>query len=400
MRLIYITVSMPFGPHEAFFVAEAQELLRQGCELMIVQRSPCGDCTSRDAAGLDKVSQARALLSPSVLTTAVAVCAKHPLRALRALGCLFRSRSAITLAKNLLVFPKALWLADLARRWGADHIHAHWVSTTGTMAMVAGEISGIPWSCTAHRGDILENNLLEMKLRRASFVRFIAKDGIPMAEGVCGTPLPGNTLVLHLPVSLPVQAAVRDTMGSPATLMCPGYLIERKGQRYLIEAVHLLRQMGVTVRVLFAGDGEMRSELETLVAEQQLQQQVTFLGHVVHAELLDMLASGQVDAVVLPTLHEGIPVALIEPMAYGIPVISTNVGGVPELLEGEAGIMVPSKDPAALAEAIRRVVGDPALGRRIGQNGRRRVEDGWAAPRIVAQLLDRLGQPNAVCSQL
>ena len=92
----------------------------------------------------------------------------------------------------------------------------------------------------------------------------------------------------------------------------------------------------------------------------------------------------------MPTLHEGIPAGLIEPMGYGIPVLSTAVGGVPELLEGDAGMMVPPADAAALAEAIRRLIADSDLRRRLVENGRRRVEEGWAVRPVVAELLKRL----------
>ena len=273
--------------------------------------------------------------------TALCVAVRRPIRTLRAFGRLFRSRNAVTLLKNIGVFPKALWIAALARRWNADHIHAQWALTTGTMGMVAAEVSGIPWSCTIHRGDIGDNNLLAVKLRRASFARFIAKDGVAIAESICGQPLPGNAVVLHSCIDMPQQIACRDALSTPPVLLCAAFLNERKGHKYLIEAVRLLREAGTEVKLLIAGDGELRSALEALVAEQGLQSQITFLGQVQHAELLEMFRSQKLDIIVLPTLHEGIPAGLIEPMGYGIPVLSTTVGGVPELLEGDAGVMVP-----------------------------------------------------------
>ncbi len=390
MKLLYITVSMPFGEEEPFFIPEVQEMLRQGCEMLLVQRSPAAVAFNRDAAGLEERSVRKPLADLEILATALGVAACRPVRTLRAFGRLFRSRDVATFLKNVAVFPKALWIARLARRWGAEHIHAQWALTTGTMGMVASEISGIPWSCTVHRGNIVDDNLLAVKLGRASFVRFIAKDGIAIAESICGRPLPGNVVLLHSCVNVPEHVAFRDTLSSPPVLMCTAFLIARKGHKYLIEAVRLLRDSGTEVKLLIAGDGEDRSALEAQVAESRLQTQVAFLGQVEHARLLEMLRSGQVDFVVLPTLHEGVPAGLIEPMGHGIPVLSTRVGGVPELLEGDAGLMVPPADPVALAEAIRRLIADPALRRRLAENGRRRVEEGWAARPVVAELLRRL----------
>jgi glycosyltransferase involved in cell wall biosynthesis len=93
--------------------------------------------------------------------------------------------------------------------------------------------------------------------------------------------------------------------------------------------------------------------------------------------------------VVLPSLHEGIPVSLIEAMAYGVPVVSTFAGGTPELLERGAGLLVPPEDPLALADAIERLVRDPELRKQLGETGRRRVEDSFAVEKVVAELVRR-----------
>src|SRR5208283_835295 len=106
-----------------------------------------------------------------------------------------------TLAKNLAVYPKGLWLGGMARAWQADHIHAHWVSTPTTMGMVAGIVSQTPWSCTAHRVDIALNNLLAEKLRQASFVRFISQSGWRMAASLDAPPDARNAAVMHLGVN-------------------------------------------------------------------------------------------------------------------------------------------------------------------------------------------------------
>lgn len=390
MRLLYITVTMPYGAAEPFFIPEVWEMLRQGCEVLIVPRSPARKCVNRDAAGLKKYSLRKPLLSLELLITALGVAFRHPLRTLRAFGLLFRSRNLLTLLKNLLVFPKALWLARLARNWGAEHIHAHWGSATSTMAMIASVISDIPWSFTLHRGDIFANNLLKLKIRKAALTRFIARDGIEIAESICGRPLPGRVVLLHLGVHLPPKAVFREEPAAPPCLLCAALLIERKGHKYLFAALRILRDKGVCVNLWIAGEGPLRPALESLVVEQGLDSQITFLGPVEHQKLLEMFQTGQVDAVVLPTLHEGIPVALMEPMGYGIPVISTHVGGIPELLRDGAGIMVPPADPVALADAIERVMRDGELRRQLSTAGRRRVEEEFSVERVVSELLQRM----------
>jgi colanic acid/amylovoran biosynthesis glycosyltransferase len=388
MRLVYLTVSMPFGSSEAFFIPEVNELRRRGHELLIVPRSPQGtEVLNHDAVELPALSVRRPTVSPGVLAGAIVEAFTHPAASLRVLAVLFKSRDLCTLAKNLLVLPKGLWLAHLAKRWKADHIHAQWGTTTATMALIASRISHIPWSCTVHRGDIIADNLLELKARQAQFFRIISDDGVNLAADVCGRPLEGNVVVLRLGVECPTRMSPSHPLHAPPVLICPALLIERKGQQYLLEAAEILRRRGRPVRLLLAGEGEMRPSLESIVARYNLGDSVQFLGHVGHTELLGMYQAGEIDMVVLPTLHEGIPVCLMEAMAYGVPIVSTPAGGIPELLRDGAGIMVPCKDPAALADAVERVLNDGELQKQLRETGRRRVEEEYSVKAVTDRLI-------------
>ncbi len=398
MKLVYLTVTMPFGSKEPFFIPEVQEMVRQGCQLRIVPRSPVAEVNNQDAQGLPELAVSRPLVCGEILGAAWLELLRHPIRALRALGWLFGSRDLATGLKNLVAYPKSLWIARRARQWGADHIHAQWATVTSTMAMVASHVSGIPWSCTAHRGDIAANNLLAMKIQRAAFFRFIARDGLATARAICGAAFDGHPIVLHSVVDMPERVEYRASLSDPPLLLCVAYLNERKGHKYLIEAVRLLRDRGTVVHLQLAGDGEVRGMLEALVDDTNLREQVSFLGMLGHAELLSLYTSGRVDMVVLPTLHEGIPAGLLEPMAHGIPVIATNTGGIPELLEDGAGIMVPPRDPAALADAIQRLLGDAALRRQLVEAGRERVENGWGVKNVVSTLLAHLSSSGVHCA--
>ena len=248
------------------------------------------------------------------------------------------------MAKNLAVYAKGLWLGGVARTWNADHIHAYWISTPATIAMVASIVSETPWSCTAHRADIDLDNLLAEKIKRAGFVRFISKSGWRMAAAL-GAPCDSrNAAVLHLGVDLPSIDEIPASPGLAGTLLCPANLYPVKGHRYLIEAMSLLRQRQVDCKLLLAGDGGLRQELQAQVRALGLGDAVEFLGQRSHTEILAMYREGRVGAVVLPSvdlghnLHEGIPVALIEAMSYSIPVIGTRTGGIPELLAGGRGV--------------------------------------------------------------
>lgn len=390
MRLLYLTSTLPFGAGESFLYPEIEELLRRGFEVWVVPMHPRGSAVHREArAVMDRVV-AEPLLSWRVLGDASGVFLRFPLRSLFALRLVLTPHPR-HLLKNLAVYPKGLWLGGLAREWRVGHIHAHWAATTASMAMVASAVSGIPWSLTAHRWDVVENNLLARKARRACFFRCISEKTREMALER-GVPRE-KTLVLHLGVCLPKEAAPggHPDWREKYVVLCPASFIPIKGHRYLIEAMRLLP---AHVELWLAGEGELHAEVEKQVVERGLGDRVRFLGFLTHDQLLDLYRKKEVDAVVLPSvdlgdgLNEGIPVSLIEAMSYGIPVISTHTGGIPELLRGGAGLLVPEKDPKALAEAIRILYEDPVYVRTIGEAGKRRVEEEFGVEAIVKKLLE------------
>jgi colanic acid/amylovoran biosynthesis glycosyltransferase len=184
--------------------------------------------------------------------------------------------------------------------------------------------------------------------------------------------------------------------GCVSRVVVPANLLEVKGHVYLLGAVRLLAERGVDVHLDLAGDGPLRDRLAGEVEKLALWDRVTFLGLVPHEKLLASMQAGGWDMLVLPSIvtdsgeNEGIPVAIIEAMSCGIPVVSTVTGGIPELFEGvKDALLVPPRDPAALAEAIERLIKAPGLRERLIESGRRRVEESFAVERVVAELVKR-----------
>jgi glycosyltransferase involved in cell wall biosynthesis len=138
-----------------------------------------------------------------------------------------------------------------------------------------------------------------------------------------------------------------------------------------------------------AGDGPEREAIARRIGELDLGDRVRLLGTVPHAELLTLYRERRVDCVVLPSHHEGLSVALVEAMAYGVPVIATRVGGVPELLEHGGGVLIPPADVDALTDALSRVLGSPALRAELARTGRRRVETEFEVHAIARELARR-----------
>ncbi len=146
---------------------------------------------------------------------------------------------------------------------------------------------------------------------------------------------------------------------------------ERKGHRFLLEAAALLKQQGHQLSYRFAGDGSQREQLQKIALGLGLQQEVTFEGFV--SDIPNFLSA--IDILVLPSLYEGLGVAVLEAMAAGKAVIATRVGGLPELVhERVTGLLVPPRDPQALAQSIAQLVSQRHVVQRMGSKARERVQ--------------------------
>ena len=353
MHVIYVTSGLPTGPGEAFTIPEVLRLIDLGHDVTLVPTRPRAGIVHSECRSLALRAQIRSLASPGVFAAAIAEIATSPRAVSRAVLPIMRSRGLRQLLKNLAVLPKALWLARWARRSGADHIHATWLSTPATVAMVAAEIARTPFSATGHRWDIEEANLLPEKAQRCAFLRVISHRGrAALADrGVAR----GRVRVIRVGVDIAERPSRRL---DSRRLLVAGNLIPVKGHRFLVEAIAILDGLGHAVELDVVGAGPLRAELECQVERRGLRDAITFLGQLPHEELLQKLANGTWGIVVVPSIvepdgaTEGVPVIIAEAMARAVPVVATDVGGVRELGRDGAAVLVDERDPKALARAI------------------------------------------------
>lgn len=386
MRIVYVTACLPFGRGEAFIVDELNQLMLNH-DVLVVPRSP--GHPGPHGVKLIPYTMRENLISARVLITAVRVFATMPIRTLRSCSSLLQSHSPKIILRNLAVLPKALWLAQIASQWRADHIHCHWAGTTATMTLVASGISGIPWTLTAHRSDIVGNNLLREKVNSARVVRAISLDGKRMLLER-GVEPSDKIYVLPMGVAIPERCCYEPTQAP--VVLCPADLVEVKGHRYLFQAWRFLQDRGVRAELWLAGEGPCEPSLRRLAEDLTITSTVKFLGTVPHERLLDYYANNLVSAVALASvdlgngLHEGIPVALVEAMSYGVPVVAAATGGIPELIHAGTGLLVPACDPAALADALQQILTHPEFAQNIGRNGLRHITQTRDVVSIVATL--------------
>ena len=396
MKIIYVTVRFPFGAQEGFLIPELRELAAQGHQLLIVPLRPGREVIHPDAAEFVACARQAPLLSLGILRDAATELCRRFQTAARIIRPLILRRNLRPVAINAAIIPKGLWLSRVAREWGADHIHAYWASSVASAAWIAGECAGIPWSFTGHRHDIAQDNLLGDKMRQAAFVRVISESGMRMLP-LANSDLGKKASVVHLGIPIPA-ISVRGEKSGRLTILCPANLVAVKGHRYLIEAVALLRNAGVDVELWIAGDGELRGSIKRQIRDLRLRDRVRLLGQMQHDALLSLYRYSQVDVVVLPSIdlgngqHEGIPVALMEAMAYAIPVVATETGGIPELIGGGAGLLIQPANPQALAGVLTKLAGSAALRRSLGLGGRKRVEQSFEITKMVKELVRRFDE--------
>jgi colanic acid/amylovoran biosynthesis glycosyltransferase len=361
-RLIVVTSRYPFGTQEAYLNTELAELKKYFERIAIVSvRPPASPRRHAVPHGVEVLSWP--LFNWELLRRAAVAFATRPRAVLRALGQTFVSHDPGRV-KNISVTLKALALAQWAMENDFDHIHSYWISTPATVAMIAATVSGVAWSSTAHRWDIYERNAFDVKERSASFVRTISSRGtIDLADRMPA--LHGRILQLRLGTVVPAAPVSSSSLNAEFRIVCPAALVPVKGHTDLFAAIAQMRRSGIPVRCILCGTGPLRTLLEDAVARLGLQDVVEFAGFVPQETLHDWYRAGRFAALVLASRDsgelamEGIPSALVEAMAFGLPVVATDSGSVRELLDPQCGLLVKAEDPTELARALTDVYRDP-----------------------------------------
>lgn len=171
--------------------------------------------------------------------------------------------------------------------------------------------------------------------------------------------------------------------GDAPLVGCIGRLTEQKGHIYLIQAAKNIVENFSEVKFLIVGKGELERSLKKLVRDSGLDSNFIFTGF--REDVYSII--DKLDLVALPSLWEGFGLVLLEAMAMGKPVVATNVGGIPEIIQdGETGILIPPRNPDALADAIIKLLKDKGLTQRMGEAGRRRVKENFQAARMTKEI--------------
>lgn len=396
-KVLYLTVTAPLGQVEAFLIPEMNGLVREEIDLTVIPVRPSGAVFHRDGAGLLRRCIITGLWSKEICLSVITWLVTSPFKVLGLLFLLLKSRKLINKVKNLLVFPKSLFIARMVKSLEINHIHAHWASTPSTCALIASALTGVPWSFTVHRWDIANDNLVAEKVSRSSFVRVISSRGGKQIVDIAGPEAGKKVFCCPMGVEMPDGIpGGNHGAGDRPLIASVGNLTALKGHRYLLEACRVLVDKGFDFKCLIVGDGPERNHLSSLAEGLGIKEYVIFSGALSHDRVLRLLSSGGVRLLVHPSVEtlagecEGVPVAVMEAMAHGVPVIVTDTGSVSDLVDTECGIKVPPGIPEDLAGAVDDLLREPARAQAMAMAAYRRVDKKFNLCKNIMLLLSRM----------
>ncbi|MFZ1219443.1 MAG: glycosyltransferase family 4 protein [Chthoniobacterales bacterium] len=294
---------------------------------------------------------------------------------------------------DFLRLYQAIYVGKRMQESGLGHLHAHFAGMAARTAWWISEFFGIPFSFTGHANDIFAPR---------DFVISLSKLMGSAAAIVTVSDYAANYLKRSFPEEAPRIHRVyngidlsrfqpADFAGKTPTIIAIGRLIEKKGFTDLIRACGLLKGRGRAFVCDIIGEGPLEDTLRAQIAGAGLEGVVRLIGPQTQAQIAERLANATI--FVLPcTREEGggmdnLPTVVMEAMAAGLPVISTPLAGVPEMVEPDVnGELVPEHDPAALSEAVERLMDDADRTRRLGARGRDLAREKFSIEESARQL--------------
>ncbi len=383
MRIAYVVPEFP-GQTHAFFWREILHLRKLGVQLKLIStRHPPRALISHDWA-------------EQAISETTYLARLGPLSVLGSLWEILRSQNRMSLAKNALSSPKILAatlcagrLARIARHEELTHAHSHSCGNSALIAMLAKKIMGLRYSLTLHGPLEDYGDQQSEKFREADFATTITESLKQSIRDQLGDAAPRRIGIAPMGIDLDRfkrSEAFISWSGGPLRLFSCGRLNLIKGHQDTIQAVRLLRARGIDARLTIAGEDDaggsgFRSTLIAAIEDLP----VTLLGAVSEARIVTELERSHF--FVLASWREPLGVAIMEAMSCGVPVISTNAGGVPELIEdGKTGILVQPREPTMLADAIEHLMHDKFLQETLSRLGRERAEESFSSERSAREL--------------
>jgi colanic acid/amylovoran biosynthesis glycosyltransferase len=396
-RLTYVIGTYP-QLTTTFIDREISALLERGIDVRIVSmRRPAVEPSGMQAMLATRTEYVLPANPARLLGSHVRWFVRRPLTYVRTLLFLVTRRHEHgSRLRTMAHFAMGVDVANRLRDDADVRLHAHFADRAATVALVAGRLLGCGYSLTAHANDIyLRPNLLSTKIGQSRVTITCTEHNLEYLHGRMPAGARSKLRRIYHGLELTRYVNLERAPSSPPLVVSVGQLKEKKGLRHLIEAMAMLRDAGVAVTCRIIGEGPQRGDLMEMVDRHRLTGAVELTGALPHDQVLAHYAAATVFA--LPCVvasdgdRDGIPNAILEAMATGLPVVSTPVSGIPEVIEPEVtGLLSPSGDARSLAEALRRLLLDQGLRTRLGREGQARVVDAFDVERNADRFLEAI----------
>lgn len=396
-KVIYVTSRCPFDNWEIWAIREMNSLVEAGLDLTIIPRTAKGKIIHEEALKLEERTIATPFLNLPIVFALIRKVIKQPSDFIKIIKWIIsQSNSLSDFAKGLVVLPKSLFISNLLKGKEIEHVHAFSTTSVAVVAFILAHELKIPWSITFHASWVINKShhrSIFTHLKSVSFVRAISNEVENSLTNYVGLELSRKIKILHIGVNcentfLKNQKEDRHNF----VIASAGWLLPHKGIDVSLFAAKKLIDNGITNFLwIFYGDGPLLSELSTIMKELKLEKNVIFAGAIDNKTLLNMYENGAIDLFILNSvkrngIQEGIPVSLMEAMAYSIPVIATDCGGTIELVDENSGILINQNDSEATALAVSTLVNDKDKCISQGREGRKKILNEFNTRKIAEQL--------------
>ncbi|MFK7861364.1 MAG: glycosyltransferase family 4 protein [Granulosicoccus sp.] len=397
-----IIISMFPELHETFILRELVALEKRGMRFDIFSlQYPRDPITLDDAIRLStERTRYSGLVTADTFLAFARTLLRRPLQLAQAVSqVIWQGRDRpVDVLKNLAVLPISLHIAEQGRALGITHWHSHWANMPMSACWYLGRIHGQSWSAAIHGEDIFSpNRFLRYKLNDACFSVVCSGHFCQHLREQMNLNEPEKVhLNYHgLDPRVTQRVPVNSVNGGTKELsiVSIGRLVPTKGHDVLIKACAQLLSVGLRFRVQIVGSGPLENELRALARSLNISEHIDFRGALAFEQVLQTLESADVFALAPRLLPghppDGIPNVIAEAMALGIPVVTTRVSAIPELVvDGETGSLVAVDDVQGFAEAIAAICIKPELGRAYSKAARKRVATLFDQDANIDELMD------------
>lgn len=382
LKVAYLLGTFP-GITQTFVVREIYWIKEQDIEPEIFSLfTPKENPTEKKAVELMAVTNYSPIMSLAVVEALLYFFISSPLRLSKALLRIFQFgyREPKLMLQAFTTFPMSVYFARKMKRLGIKHIHTHFVSLASFAAGTASELLGISFTLHAHAADLFSRNIksVSQQLENSPGIITISQFHKKFITDLSSNIKSNKVHVIYCGLEAEIFTPAAKEPSEQIKILSIGRLIEKKGFEYLIDACAELSKENLSYRCEIGGSGPLYEKLQGMINRLGLQNDVTLIGVLEQYEVIELYQEN--DIFVLPCVvgsdgnRDGLPVVLIEALSCELPVITTPVTGIVELIEDKrTGLLVKERDVLGLVEAIKTLMFDEKTRNRLGKQGRKKV---------------------------